>query len=156
MESKDQILLLVPIIVNGIFLFVFQKIISGKFDRQEKKNELSLNVLGAFRAHVISSIQAMNNLQTTLNHGGDGSKEMEGYCKTVQELCNYYSVYKVVLSGYEKEMGELVNSLNSCISIIKNHKNKLKQNEMNFIINELNKNDEILQKICEKCFDLTI
>ena len=69
-DSKDWILLFVPIIANGVLLFVFQKAISAQFDRQTKKNDLSLSVLAAFRDHVIAAIVAMNNLQSALNQGG--------------------------------------------------------------------------------------
>lgn len=40
MEIKDWILLLFPIICNGFIVFLFQKMISKKIDRTEKRNAL--------------------------------------------------------------------------------------------------------------------
>lgn len=155
-DTKDWILLFVPIIVNGVLLFVFQKAISAKFDRQAKKSDLSLSVLAGFRDHIIAAIVAMNNLQSAANQGGDGSDEMSAYVDKIQELCKYYFAYKTVLSNYENEIVELVDSLNICINIINNRKGKFKQEEINSLIQHLNGNNEILQQLSKKCFDLTV
>ena len=48
MECKDWIILLVPIICNGIIVFVFQKILSRKIERQSKRQDIRDDVLKKF------------------------------------------------------------------------------------------------------------
>ncbi|NLV87193.1 MAG: hypothetical protein GX025_08270 [Clostridiales bacterium] len=37
MENKDWVLLFVPIMFNGILVFVFQKVITNKIDHKKKR-----------------------------------------------------------------------------------------------------------------------
>ncbi len=156
MESKDWIFLLVPIIANGILLFVFQKIISAKFDRSAKKSELNLNVLAVFRDYIVAAITAMNNMQVALNQGGDASEEMNIYVDKVGKVCECYSTYKVILSSYKNEVTQLVDSLNVCINIINNRRGAFKQEEVDSLIENLNTNAKILDKLCKKCYNLVL
>ncbi len=48
MECKDWIILVVPIICNGIIIFVFQKILSKKIERQSKRQDIRDDVLKKF------------------------------------------------------------------------------------------------------------
>lgn len=48
MECKDWIVLLVPIICNGFIVFVFQKILGKKIERQSKRQDIRDDVLKRF------------------------------------------------------------------------------------------------------------
>lgn len=148
--------MLVPIIVNGILLFIFQKIISSKFDRQAKKEEINLNVLATFRELIVAAIEAMNNMQIVVNQGGDGSEELDIYVKKIKELAKYYSTYKVILPAYENDIVKLVDSLNACIDIINHRNGEFTATEINLLKENLNGNNELLQKLCKRCYNLIL
>lgn len=48
MENKDWILLFIPILFNGIFIFSFQKAINGKIEKTKKRNNLRDEVIFHF------------------------------------------------------------------------------------------------------------
>jgi len=45
MELKDYLTLFIPIIVNGIFIFIAQKMISIKLEKKNREQELSNSVV---------------------------------------------------------------------------------------------------------------
>ena len=48
MSTKDWIVLLVPIICNGIIVFAFQKILSKKIERYNKRQDIRDDILKQF------------------------------------------------------------------------------------------------------------
>ena len=156
MTTKEWILLFIPIIINGVFLFIFQNIISIKFDKQIKKREVKMNVLEPFRNKITEAIFDVNKLKDSMFRQKNISKEIKDYVNKIHEVKNLHLAYDNILPSYEKEMYELTSSLDICIEIINNRKEQFKQEEIDCILENINKNEAILKQISEKCFNLML
>ena len=63
MTKVDWITMVVPIIFEGLLLFLFQKAIEKRIDRQEKRNELRDKIIVLFW----EKLQALNNTMIRAN-----------------------------------------------------------------------------------------
>lgn len=63
MTQKDYILLFVPILFNGVLIFIFQNIIKNKLERSNKRNALRDEILLKF----FKELQNLNTLFIDVN-----------------------------------------------------------------------------------------
>lgn len=63
MTGKDYILLFIPILFNGVLIFIFQNIIKNKIERSNKRNTLRDEILLKF----FKELQDLNILFITVN-----------------------------------------------------------------------------------------
>ena len=159
METKDWIVMTVPIIVNGIVLFMFQKWFSTKIERNNEAFSRKTKILDEARQLTLQSVDALQKLIYTNNKGGNGLFEFEIYQASVKDLIDYFYLNKAVLSKYISLVDELVSSLNKFIEAInqRNAENVISNNMTNdFIVVTLNRNAEILDKLHINLINLNI
>lgn len=113
MTEVDWITIVVPIIFEGLLLFLFQKGIEKKFDRLEKRNELRDKVLISFW----EKLQAINNVLISANiatHNDANSLQESLYRirNSVFEIVQFYDTNNFDLIGFEKEFKEWEGSWN--------------------------------------------
>lgn len=114
MEIKDWILLLVPIACNGFIVFLFQKLISKKIDRTEKRNALRDETLMLFWKH----LQGLNDLFIKTNKNvANGSqsllKGLEEIRDKVLEIVQFYDTNSYDLKTLSEEFAIWENSWNN-------------------------------------------
>ncbi len=124
MEIKDWILLLVPVLLNGISVFVFQKIIGNKIDNMKKRDLLRDEIILLFwkklqelnDTFLETNVKVSRNLQT-LNEG------LETIRDKVFGLVQYYDKNKYDLNIFEKEYSSWEDSWNTFVSTLVEYNN---------------------------------
>lgn len=58
MDLKDIILLVVPILMNGFFIFIFQSWISNKIAQKKRENDFTYNIIKQY----YEMLQSINNI----------------------------------------------------------------------------------------------
>lgn len=99
METKDWILLILPIIANGVMVFFFQKVITIKLDRINKKSNIRDEVIILFW----KKLQSLNEtfIQANIVTKANPNKLMEELEKiriSVIEIIQYYDTNKYDLN----------------------------------------------------------
>lgn len=98
METKDWILLLVPIIANGIIILIFQKIIESKFERMNKRNSIRDSAIICF----YNKAQNLNDtmIQANIAAMSDPNSIPTGLKRIHEEVLNLIKYYPDCLFIY--------------------------------------------------------
>lgn len=124
METEDWILLIIPIImngiINGIILFVFQKIISLKLKHIEKLNTIRDKVFISFWEKLQNFNEVLIQANWTVMRNPDSiySKELSKINESVHSIIQYYDTNKYDLEIFSKEYNEWNKSLENFTSTI--------------------------------------
>lgn len=124
MEAKDWILLFVPIVVNGFIIYIFQKIVSTKFERLNKKQGLRdeaillfwrklQNLNTVFIQANVSANESPNNLNT-------GLMEMRN---NMLDIIEYYDTNIYDLGDFKDEYNCLNTSWNDFVTVLQSFQN---------------------------------
>ena len=101
MEVKDWIVMLVPIAVNGVFLFAFQLALKNKFARLEKATEYRQDVQREFLQKLkefYEKFWSIRNSDKDVSCGGaDFSESWNSATKQIQDILLFYDVHKTAL-----------------------------------------------------------
>lgn len=117
METKDWILLIIPIImngiINGIILFVFQKIISLKLKHIEKLNALRDEAFISFLKKLQNFNEVLIQVNWTFMRNPDliYYKELSKINESVHSIIQYYDTNKYDLEIFSKEYNDWNKSL---------------------------------------------
>lgn len=104
METKDWILLIVPIICDGFVFFLLQKLISNRFDRINKKDDLRDSAVVGFW----KKLQELNDLFITTNLKVSSGNQnilygLETLRNKIFEIVQYYDTNNFDLKIFSKE-----------------------------------------------------
>lgn len=111
MEGKDWIILLVPIICNGIIIFVFQKILSRKIERQSKRQDIRDDVLKRFW----NKLQELNDTFVQTNIAAMRDPNVAGnslgiFQSAILDIIQYYDTNEFDLKVFSKEYKDFKSS----------------------------------------------
>lgn len=100
METKDWITMLVPIIFNGIFLVIFEKILEVKANKKVAKESKKQLVKAEYFRLLIESKQKFIDMTLSMN-GIAKEKEvkdaMNNFCESLNLLHKYTTCYEPIL-----------------------------------------------------------
>ncbi|MBE6816018.1 MAG: hypothetical protein E7522_11300 [Ruminococcaceae bacterium] len=103
METKDWIIMLVPILINGVFLFVFQQVMTQKIKKTEKKTDYRQGVLTEFLSLMQSVYDNIKNIAWALKPNSDDFAEhWNSFVLQIQNINSFYNTHKPTLSSLEK------------------------------------------------------
>lgn len=104
METKDWILLCLPIIANGIIVFIFQKFITTKLERLNKKSNIRDEVIILFwkKLQKLNEVFIQANIATRSNPDALPT-ELDKIRESVLEIIQYYDTNKYDLDIYTGE-----------------------------------------------------
>ena len=119
MTTKDWILLLTPIVINGGILYFIQMLISEKIKRNDSKKVL---IKGIYEKYLVMIDEALQSYRETLfvllNAREQEEQELVKFNmsigqlrKDIRDLQFYYVDYKCVL-GEDKKLAEMYERLN--------------------------------------------
>ena len=148
MEAKDWILLVVPIISNGIFVFIFQKIIIVKIEKINQRNAIKNDVYKNFwyklRELNESFIQANINTQ---KEPWTIKENLENIKEKILETVKYYDCNEFDLRFLEK----LVKKMTKNWDEFQNIYNMYLRTEANFIkVQELGKKLQLVKECVQE------
>ena len=103
METKDWIVMIVPIVINGICLFAFQMILKRKFNRIEKATEYRQGIQREFLLMLkdfYEKFWVIRNSDKDVSCGGaDFSESWNAATEKIQNILLYYDAHNAVLIG---------------------------------------------------------
>ncbi|HNX63729.1 MAG TPA: hypothetical protein PKI60_00895 [Oscillospiraceae bacterium] len=125
MECKDWILLLVPIILNGLMVYIvqilFQSYNKKQMDSYEKKKsinstfyEVLLNSKNAFRTFGYAVTDTPDDEDKISNALGE-------FFRSITKILDYYDDHNYFLENYKEKISEIRNYFNNFID---NNRNK--------------------------------
>ena len=153
METKDWILLISPIICNGLLIFILQVI----FEKKQKIREKKYEYVAIMQKKIdYSLVLFMNTIQAT----GDDLKQNEYLTQYINSYCDifyYYQQNQKIFAALKKQMDELIDIHHQ----IKSNEHRLKNpNErldtLKIIEINLRKIFKILQSIQTYCVEYKI
>lgn len=106
MELKDWLSLFIPIIFNGLLIWIFQYIIKNRIERQMAFRTLREDIFKIYIEKITQSIFACRNLYSAKANTTVGDDEsmknldvaLHELRTSIRELYYYFETYKVVLS----------------------------------------------------------
>lgn len=123
MEFKDWIIMLVPILLNGICLFIFQQIIQHKFSKMEKKTEYRQVVLREFlqmlKAFYEKFWTIRNSNQKEMYGDFDFSNSWNAATGQIQDVIMYYDTHKAALCIVEEFYEKCIHQYQILIDVLK-------------------------------------
>ena len=124
MKTKDWILLIVPILSNGLLIYILQLTISRKMERLDKRNKLRDDVFLTFWG----KLQKLNDvfIETNMNTQkkpetlGAGLEEIND---SVLDIIQFYDRSLFDLEIISLEYNDWINSWNQFVSTLKQYNN---------------------------------
>ena len=149
MESKDWILLLVPIFCNGIIIFILQKI----FEKRQITRTIKSEYASILRQKIDLSL-ALHAKATRLSNEGNEengtivNETIQQYVNGTLDVYYYYVQNKIVFEAFDNHMehiAALVMELTKC-----SHQKEINLMEFSIIFNKIRDELMILKKECIK------
>lgn len=123
MELKDWIIMLVPIILNGVCLFIFQLLFKRKFEKMEKKTEYRHVILKEFLEilkNFYEKFWTIRNADQDISCGGaDFSDSWNTATNQIQNILMYYDTHKAALNDMEEHFTTCIHQYQVLIDILK-------------------------------------
>lgn len=125
MEIKDWVLLLVPILANGIIIWLFQKIFESKFERMSKRSSFRDDVIMCFYQKVQNLNDTMIQMNVSVTSNPDSvSVELNKTHMEVLKIFKYYDSNKYDLDVFEKEFDAWKESWNTFETTVQEYSNR--------------------------------
>lgn len=124
METKDWIIMLVPIVINGICMFVFQQILVHKFKKMEKKiiyrQEILREFLVLLQEFYEKFIAIRNVEQPSSQNDIDLSTAWNIATEQIQKVIIYHDTHQAALISIEKIYNSCINKYQRMIDVLRN------------------------------------
>ena len=149
MESKDWILLLVPIFCNGIIIFILQKI----FEKRQITRTIKSEYASILRQKIDLSLELHAKATRLSNEGNEENgtivnETIQQYVNGTLDVYYYYVQNKIVFEAFDNHMehiAALVMELTKC-----SHQKEINLMEFSIIFNKIRDELMILKKECIK------
>ena len=148
MEWKDWILLVVPIVMNGIILYIFQVLINKKIERKNKRNEVRDEIYLTFikiirdlnSCFIFSDSEVRNETDikrkieeiakkviAVYKYCNDNDYDLKIFLNDTNQLYQAYESFQATIKKYEGQnyTEEIAHALSSKMSLIMDFTNKL-------------------------------
>lgn len=109
MTAKEYATMLVPIIVNGLFIFIAQKVLSRKIDRLNRSQDLRDKIVGEFLARLkeLNNTLIQGNFDISRDPSASGPFMERVQCMIV-ELIKYEDANSFDLGAFSKPFKDLL------------------------------------------------
>lgn len=124
MAIKDWIILLVPILANGVLIFIFQKIVSQQIEKMNKREDIKNEVFKRFW----SKLQDINDFFIKMNIEGQKqpssiSQNLLNLEELFLDLVKYYDTNQFDLKIFEQPFKDLQTKWNDFLVVWSNYTN---------------------------------
>lgn len=149
MGTKDWILLLVPILCNGVIIFILQKI----FEKKQITRTIKFEYASLLRQKIDLSLELHAKATRLANEGNNENdniinETIQQYVNSTLDVYYYYVQNKIVFKSFEKHMEQvavLVLDITKC-----SHQKEVNLVEFSSIFNKIRDELMILKKDCIK------
>lgn len=123
METKDWIIMLVPIAINGICLYIFQQILIHKFKKMEKKTDYRQEILREFLRLLqdfYEKFRIIRNVdQSAPQNDIDFSSAWNMSSAQIQKVLIYYDTHQAALISLEKPYNTCIHKYQHMIDVLR-------------------------------------
>lgn len=135
MKIKDWLLLFIPIVCNGIFIYIFQKIITFNLIKLEKKSKIRDEVFMQFwkRLQNLNEFIIQANITTKKNPNAL-SNELLKIQESILGIDIFYDTNKYDLRSFSKEYTCWKSSWNTFASTITKYNNSILTHEQQLLL----------------------
>ena len=154
MEIKDWIVLFVPIVCNGIFLFLFQFYLKRYFEKRDWVRSEHIKTFQELYTHTESAQTAMYAL---LHQKQDDnfSELFNRVAEQIHQLKRFYDANRPELEMFNSDLQEIFSTWDTITSlmrdIVRNHNGRVPPESNLQISGDTNRIYEILTTILQKC-----
>ena len=111
MTQKDWVVLIVPILANGLVLYLLQLYFQSKFKRSERKDEVKQKINNQFFSLLLDIKTNFRTLGRCLMSSPDDVKlfnqNLTNFNQSIGKALEYYNDYKFYLKDYSSNVEEL-------------------------------------------------
>lgn len=105
METKDWVLLLVPIFCNGLIIFILQKI----FERRQITRNIKFEYASFLRQKIDLSLEIHAKATRLLNEGNNENEKvileiLQQYIDSISDVYYYYVQNKIIFKSFDNHM----------------------------------------------------
>ena len=145
MELKDWIELLVPIITNGILIYLFQSLFSKKLEKKQGKATQIITIVRQYQLFAEKISDLLQNFTYSLDETEQNTILSQVFGVAAKELFPYFDRHSVILENFQNINSDTLictNKLRDALSA---------QNRESAVIylNELNKHIQMLSNECD-------
>ena len=145
MELKDWIELLVPIITNGILIYLFQSLFSKKLEKKQGKATQIITIVRQYQLFAEKISDLLQNFTYSLDETEQNTTLSQVFAVAAKELFPYFDRPSVILENFQNINSDTLictNKLRDALSA---------QNRESAVIylNELNKHIQMLSNECD-------
>lgn len=144
MEVKDWILLLVPILFNGIMIFWIQKRMEEVFSERTIKQNRKLEAEQTFWAQTLAVKRACVSLMGGQEEFQDAYKKLHHETVLLYEL---YGTNEVILSPYSDSVSQIQDCVNNILDICHQAGKRLSEKDAASVTDELHKLLDVLNSL---------
>lgn len=123
METKDWIIMLVPIIVNGVVLFVFQQSITYRVNQMVKKMDYRQEIYKEFLSLLKDFYEKFRMIRDWGQPRSQGKVEFSTAwnmaTEQMQKVLIYYDTHKTTLISLEKPYNSCINKYQCMINVLR-------------------------------------
>lgn len=149
METKDWILLLVPIFCNGVIIFILQKI----FEKRQITRSIKFEYVSFLRKKIDISLELHAKATRLANEGNNENgtvinETIQQYINSTLDVYYYYIQNKIVFKSFKnhmEQMAALVLELTKC-----SQQKEINLVEFSFIFNKIRDELMAIKKDCIK------
>lgn len=109
MELKDWILLFIPILFNGILIWIFQFMLKSFFEHKEFYKKLREQIFNVYIEKLSECIELNRKVTFSVVNSSDNNDLEQNIYKlrdNIRNLLFYYEMYTVILSTNDKVANE--------------------------------------------------
>lgn len=156
MSTKDWVILILPIFLNGIFLFIFQKILAGKIDHINERNSIRNKVLILFWEKSKRFNDTLIRSNINIQQGNSCLNiELQKIEDEIVLLFQYYDTNSYDLDVVKNEYDALRTSWNKFVEVLKKyHGNEMLTKDMQMDLgNKLQAVKDNTKELIKACRD---
>jgi len=150
MAARDWILLAIPILANGVLVFIIQSYFKYRLEKNKANYERRRMIKDTYFQYLLAVKNSYKQLAYAA-HGSEFEKEKfiasyNMYADNIRELNDYYNTYKVVLANFKSNAENLCSIFDSFSSTTKL---KWSETTRNTLVSLINKMYELICSICD-------
>lgn len=160
METKDWIIMLVPILVNGIILFIFQKLWEVKIEKKKNIDSKKQAVRNDFKDIAMKAKKQFLDYQIALRQlklDDNPFELMDDFIITLDEISRFCVCYETILIEEKPVVHEIYKDFTDFARFLNNQlegDDCLPEEEIDIYVNyKMNCIDENFTKLVDLCFN---
>lgn len=123
METKDWIIMLVPIVINGVCLFAFQQMITQKIKKMEKKTDYTQEILREFLCLLkdfYEKFRTIRNMNQSIQENDiNFSVAWNSTAEQIQKVLVFYDAHQTALINLSESYSACINKYQQMIDVLK-------------------------------------